>query len=244
MGTTRVEGEKITGVCPVLYKPEDPTHILIVRELTDKELTGKLAGMWGIGYETVEASFGEKGESHRQTIERFLKEEIGVTNGQVMIPEALNDVKLAVVRISPPDMQAWVHAYAFPVSGDFTATRGAFQDEVDGPVWIDCKTILEIGNNGHRQIFRAGTYEIVTSHIARLQNPSSPVIVEPNPLNLPPWEFFRLREQGFNQTEALSRLGIDPQPLADSHHLIRSLLRPKLPLSAFGVLEFSLPSHH
>lgn len=236
---TPLEGEKVAGVCPVLYKPGEPTKVLMVRELTDKELTGKLAGMWGIGYETVEAGFGDNGESHRQAISRFLAEEIRVIRGSVKMPEKLSQVKLAIVRISPPEMAAWVHAYALPVSEDFVAERGIFQDEVDGPVWIDCKTILEAERGKNRGLFRAGTYEIAGSHVAHLVNPSSPVVVEPNPINLPPWEFFRLRKQGFSQTEALSQLDVDSRPLQESHLLVRSLLEQGSPLGVFGVPEFS-----
>lgn len=231
--------EKIAGVCPVLYKPDDPTKILVVRELTDKEVTGKLFGMWGIGYETVEASDGVNGSSFRQALDRFFAEEIQVVSGRVLMPETLSEVKLAQIRISPPHMAAWVHAYALPVSEDFVATRGTFQDEVDGPLWMDCETILEAEQGKNRVLFRPGTYEIVKSHLTRLENPSSPVVVELNPVNLPPWEFFRLREQGFSQNEALSRLGIDPRPLEDSHHLVHSLLKPQLLLNVSGAPELS-----
>lgn len=232
--------EKVAGVCPVLYKPDDPTKVLIVRELADKELTGKLAGMWGIGYETVEDSDGENGESHRQAISRFFDEEMRILSGRMLMPEHLSQTKLAIVRISPPHMAAWVHAYAFPVTEDFAATRGAFQDEVDGPVWIDCEAILDAERGRNRVIFRAGTYEIVKSHLVRLANPGSGVVIEPNPINLPPWEFFRLRERGINREEALSQVGVDPRLLQESHSLIHSLLQSQNPLSVLRAPIFSL----
>lgn len=234
-----VDLEKVAGVCPVIYKKENPFKILIVRELTDKLLTGKLAGMWGIGYETVEKGDGLNGESHRQAISRFFEEEIRVLSGRVYIHEDLSQAKIAKVRISPPEMGAWVHAYPLPASEDFSAVRGNFQDEVDGPIWMDCETILAAEKGSNRILFRAGTYEIVKSHLDRLKNPSSPVVIEPNPINLPPWNFFRLREQGLSQTEALSQEGIDPTILSESHFLIHSLSKPQPPASISAVPVFS-----
>lgn len=211
--------ELVAGVCPLLYYPEDPYKVLVIRELTAKKLTGKLAGMWGLGYETV-----EQGEDHRATIHRFFQEEITVVKGRVFIPEDLEAAKLCVVRISLPEMSAWLHVYACPVSADSILSAGNFEQEVKNPLWIDAKKILEVEKGAQRILFRAGTYEILKSHLVRLSDPDNfnPLIYE-DPINLPPREVYRLMEGGLSQIEALCQLGIDPRPLEQSLALIHSL---------------------
>lgn len=211
--------ELVAGVCPLLYYPEEPHKVLITRELTAKKLTGKLAGMWELGYETV-----EQREDHRAAIYRFFQEEVRIVDGRVFIPKELEAVKLCVVRISPPEMAAWIHVYACPVSEDLILSAGNFRYEVENLLWVDSCKILEMENEAKRILFRAGTYEILKSHLARLSNPDNfkPLICE-NPINLPNWEVYRLMEEGLSQSEALCQLGIDPRPLEQSMALIHSL---------------------
>lgn len=211
--------ELVAGVCPLLYHPEDPYKVLVIRELTAKKLTGKLAGMWGLGYETVEQE-----EDHCAAIYRFFQEEIKIVDGRVFIPEDLEAAKLCVVRISLPEISAWLYAYACPVSEDLVISVGSFEHEVKNPLWIDANKILEVEKGAKRILFRAGTYEILKSHLAHLSDPDNfkPLICE-NPINLPNWEVYRLMKEGLSQSEALCQLGIDPRPLEQSLALIHSL---------------------
>lgn len=209
--------ELLAGVCPVLYKPNQPYSVLMTQELTTKELTGKVAGMWGPPFETVEV-----GENHRQALERCFEEEIRITRGKAFIPVDLEEAKLCIVRVSPPESAAWVHAYSVPVSADFEAVRGDFMDEVGHPEWVNCSRVLDAEKGNNRIIFRPATYEIIRAHLARLSKPIGfiPREVE-TPINLPDWELFHLIDQGVSQIEALFQLGIDPQPLLNSRFLIR-----------------------
>ncbi len=211
--------ELVTGVCPVLYYPEDHQKVLVVRELTAKRQTGKLAGMWGLGYETV-----EPGEDHRAAINRFFLEEVKIVDGTVFIPDNLEESKLCVIRISPPEIAAWLHVYACPVSEDLIVSNGSFQQEVQFPLWMDVDRILRAESNSNRILFRAGTYEIVKSFLAKLNLGKNFVPQEYfDPINIPPVEIYNLMEQGLSQSEALCRLGIDPTQLEQSHYLIHSL---------------------
>lgn len=214
--------EFVAGVCPLIYKECEHTQVLITRELTAKEATGKLAGMWGLGYETVEEKDGIV-ETHQEAIARYFQEELKVTKGEVYLPQDLDKAKICIVRISPPEMAAWVHVYPCPVSGDFEAEPGDFKDEVGQPLWIDLNKILAAERGSRRILFRAGTYEIIEEHVIRQEVTKRGVRIYHNPKNLPPWQIYRLMEQGFSQTEALSRLGVDPKPLLDSQVLIHSL---------------------
>lgn len=210
--------EFIAGVCPVLYKPSDTARILMIPELTAKEATGKLAGMWGPPFETV-----EEGETHRQAIERCIfDEETKVRQGRIFIPDNLQDTRLCVVRISPPEVAAWVHAYSIPVSDDFEVERGNFNHEVGNPEWVDCQTVIEAEKGANRIVFKPATYEIIKAHIERLSNPGQFQHKEVlTPVNLPDWRIYQLIEGGVSQFEALFLSGVDPTPLLNSEELIR-----------------------
>lgn len=217
--------ELIAGVCPIIYRESEPTKVLVVPELTAKEVTGKFSRMWGLGYETV-----EEGESHWETIRRFFIEEVRAREGEIVLPLDLEPTKIAIIRISPPEMAAWVHAYPCPVPDSFEARRGNFVDEVGAPVWLDTQAILGEEQGPNRMIFRAGTYELVRAFENRLAHPTdNTVAIIPTPINLPDWRVYRLIEQGFSQTEALSQLGIDPQPLLSSWERVRSLSQQEAP---------------
>ncbi len=223
------KAELVAGVCPLLFKQEQPETVLVVHELTAKKITGKYVGMWGLGYETVEA-----GETHRQAIDRYFQEEVRVIQGQVFTPEDLEASKLCIVRISPPEMEAWVHAYPYPVSKDFAVERGDFKDEIGRSAWVDATKVLELEGSRNGIIFRPGTYEIIRAHLEKLLQPDSFVTrIHATPSNLPNWDLFRLLEEGFNQIEALYHLGIDPTLLSNSPDSIRSLSLPESPRALF-----------
>lgn len=226
--------EIVRGVCALIYRATDPKTVLISQELEAKELTGKLANQWGLGYETVKKEAGVW-ETDRTAIERCVGpdgEEVKITKGSMFIPDTLDDSKLCIVRISPPDKDAWVHAYSVLVSDDFAITQGKFRKEMGEVAWASCKDILEIIEDerirARLSIFRPGTYEILTQHLQRQSKENSfEVGIVPEPINLPRWEVYNLmRAKGrkrLTQGEALSQLGIDPKPLEDSLVLVHSL---------------------
>lgn len=238
--------EKVAGVCPVLYKPSNPEMVLILQENEWKRQTGKLANMWGLPYETVEPNGFDLLESHKEAIGRCTGdinnsgEEIRVLRGAVLIPEDLERSKLSIVRISPPEIAAWVHAYACPVTEDFLAERGRFYKEIGGLVWANASRLLATQRGRERiKPLRAGTYEILPDLFASLRDETRPVGIYPNPFNLPPWEIYDLLEAGLSQREALSRVGIDPKILEDSHFLIHSLAESQLHLNGASAPRFS-----
>lgn len=227
--------EVVKGVCALIYRVVDPKTVLISQELEAKELTGKLASQWGLGYETVKKE-GRVWETDRTAIKRCIGsdgEEVKVVEGSMFIPDSLDDSKLCIVRISPPDIGAWVHAYPVPVSDDFAVTRGKLRKEMGEVAWASCEDILEMIEDERKRarisIFRPGTFEILTQHLQRqAEEKIFEVGIFPEPINLPPWEVYSLMERTkgrrkLTQSEALSQLGIDPQPLEDSLALVHSL---------------------
>lgn len=210
--------ELVAGVCPLLYKADNPDSVLITRELRYKEQTGKLAGMLGFGYESV-----EEGESYRDATLRYFQEELKPVAGKMYIPDDLEASTLCITRISPPEMQAWVHAFSIPVSSDFEAVRGSEVDEIDGPWWVDARKILQIERTKAGSVFRCGTFEIALAHMVKLKNTDFNPKICDTPINLPDWRLYRLMEEGFSQNEAMCRVGLDPQLLANSQELVRLL---------------------
>lgn len=195
----------INGVCPFIYRMDDPKKVLFVPELTAKEGSGKLAGQLGPGFETV-----EPGENHRDAINRFFREEIHPTNGIAFIPDRLEESKLCTIRVSHQELsaEAWVHVYPIPVSSDYVAGQGSFDHEVGMPIWVDGEKVLEIQRNyPQKLLFRAGTSEIIKKHFEKIRNPDRAVFERIlHPEGIPPREVYRLmREEGLSQTEALSR---------------------------------------
>jgi 8-oxo-dGTP pyrophosphatase MutT (NUDIX family) len=187
-------------------------------EKNAKEKSGKLQGQLGFPYETV-----EPGESHPQAIERLLEEEVTVTAGQIAILNPLESAKLAIVRVSKPEVGAWLHAYQIPVTPETQFRRGTFDHEVGDPIWVDVRKVLTT-EGAQRVLFKGGTTEIARAHLAHLKNPHElrRRIVE-NPTELPNWAVYELMKKGFTQIEALSQLGIDPTPFLRSEVLIHSL---------------------
>lgn len=218
----------VNGVCPLIYRIDKPSHIMVVQELTAKELTGKLSGQWGPGFETI-----EPGENHRNAIDRFLKEEVLPTRGSIAIPERLEESKLCTVRVSPEGLspEAWVHVYPVPVSPDFEGTQGSFVHEVSKPIWVDAKRVLATqGVNSRSMLFRTGTYEIFRKHLEKVDHPEQSVferILHPD--GMPAREIYRLMGDGLSQIEALSQLYGNPPQLEDSLAWIRlaSVLVPR-----------------
>lgn len=180
--------------------------------------------MWGPGFETVDKKPNGQMETHPETIARFFEEEVKVKQGRIFIPEDLESSRLAVVRISPAENQAWVHAYPVPVSEDFIPQRGSFEDEVGQPRWVDGRKVLNAAGTSNEIVFRTGTYEILRNHLSKFM----PDIISTShfvdsPINLPNWDIYDLMKKGVNQIKALSLLGIDPSPLLRAEVLIRSL---------------------
>lgn len=228
MTTDRVE--LVTGVGILLYRQNDPDQVLISREIQYKELTGKLAGQWGTtGFETQELKADGIPENHREVIERYFHEEIRVVKGNVDIPYDLEEAKLCIARISPPEKAAWVHVYHTPVSDDFKSEIGECSDEISEVQWASCKKILAFRGTRFEKIIRPPGYEILQEHVWFIDGMfRHEERIYPNPLNLPPWEVYQLIEQGFSQDQALSLLGYAyaPRILRESSDLIR-LLSPQ-----------------
>lgn len=217
--------ELVTGIGVLLYRASNPDQILISREIKYKELTGKLVGEWATtGYETQEFKPDGVLESHREVIERYSSEEIRVIRGRAYIPSNLEETKLCVARISPPEMAAWIHTYHLPVSDDFEAEVGDFKDEIGEVAWASCRKLLSLKETPLQILLRPASFEILQEHIWAQKEVSRRDVQDyPDPFNLPPWRVYRLLEAGFTQDEALSQLGIDPRPLRESSALIRSL---------------------
>ncbi len=216
--------ESVTGIGVLLYRSTNPDQILIAREAQYKRLTGKLVGEWATtGYETQESKPSGVLETYREVIDRYSTEEIRKIRGQIYIPDNLEEARLCSARISEPEMAAWVHAYHFPVSDDFEAEIGDFKGEISEIVWSSCRKLLVLRGTALEILLRPAAYEILQEHIWALEGrPRSGDYF--NPVNLPPWEFYDIMEQGApSQDAALCQLGIDPWPLANSAVLIRSL---------------------
>ncbi len=210
--------ELISGVGAVIYRQNNPHQVLMTTEKNSKEESGKLQGQLGFPYETV-----EPGESHAQAMDRLLQEEVAVTAGRIAIPHPLESAKLSIVRVSKPEVGAWLHAYQISATQDSQFRRGSFDHEVGEPVWVDVRRILATQGT-QRVLFKGGTSEIARAHLAHLENPHQlrSLIVE-KPTELPNWEIYELMKKGFTQIEALSQLGIDPTPFLRSEVLIHSL---------------------
>ncbi len=216
--------ELVAGVCPVVYRENDPYTVLVVQEKTAKELTGKYAGMWGLGYETV-----EDGETHQDAIKRFFNEEVKPRTGRLLLSDSTNTAEIAIVRISPPEKEAWVHAYECPVSDDFEVNQGEFVDEIGDSAWINIKAILSTEGTQNHILFKGGTYEIAKEHAKRIRGEQASANIYFYTSNIPDWRLYRLLEQGISQSEALSQLRIDQTPLINYPALIRSLLLQSSP---------------
>lgn len=216
--------ELVTGIGILLYRQSNPDQVLATKENNAKELTGKLAGQWvPSGYETHDLNSNGLPETYAEVIDRYGKEEIRKLGGQIFIPERLEESKLLIARISPPEMAAWVHSFRIPVSDDFEVEPGDFENEIGDATWVSAQKLLDLKGTDLQILLRAGSYEILEAHVMINQGLTTGFGIHENPVNLPNWQTYRLMEKGVTQDVALSQLGIDPQPLKDSSALIRSL---------------------
>ena len=215
----------VAGVCPVIRYIDDPSIFFASTESTWKRLTNKFTGQIGLGYETV-----EKYETHREAIDSYFQEEVIVSKGEIYIPDDLEKALLCVVQLSKG---AWLFAYDVKSSRDIELRVGKEKEEIGGVCKISYNKVKEAQKGSERFWFRAGTLEIMDSAIAFDSNPKAfrPNLYLNSSSTIPD-KFFNLMETGkFNQTEALSRSGIQLPPLEDILIVNRLQLQPRVLVS-------------
>lgn len=202
------------GVGALIIDPET-FLFLCITELHVNKGTNKLAGQISIPMESVEHTDRDR----RRAWNKLFTQEIKPVNFD---PRKTNQVFLGQFELVP---QIFVHCRVFIIPHDAQILLGSEKAEVTGMQWYSFDEILRQPKGSLR--FRLGIREIVKTFYRDFQQNSAefkPVIYTYDKLrNSIPTQVFELIEGGLSQSEALSRLGIDPRPLEDSMALIRSL---------------------
>lgn len=206
--------EKVAGVGALVVCPDWLDRgFLTVKELRTKRSTNKLAGMRSIPMETV-----EEGETHNQALQRMLCEEI---TPSIYLGSNLDNILLCRSQLSPG---IFLYSYLLEVPWPISFRLGTDTLDVTDPMWIPRTSVL-YPDPVNSFAFRPGVYETLTSFSRRLDNPQKfEAATFVNLKNLVPTEAFDLMDQGFSQTEALSRLGLVQQPYPEFQSLDRSRL--------------------
>lgn len=194
--------EKVTGVGALIVCPGWMDRgFLTIKELNSKRSTNKLAGMRSLPMETVEA-----GETHNLALKRMFFEE---TIPNPWLGGLLDTTLLCKAQLSPGVV---LYSYLVEAPWQTTFSLGSDTQDVTDPHWMPRSRVLFPENNNHFA-FRPGVFETIMSYNHRLRDPQN---FEPqtfiNLKNAVPDRVFDLMDQGVSQTEALSQLGLLPEP--------------------------------
>lgn len=191
--------ERTTGVGALIVVAD--THrpdFLTIEETRTKRSSGKLKGMRSLPMETV-----EDGETHQQALARLLQEEVRLNT--VCLAGELIRLKLGRYELTPGVV---LHAYVIEAPRDSGISVGSGVD-VQRPEWTSIEEVLATSRGSLR--FRPGVKEIITTYLDYLQDKESfqQVIYSSDELaNTVPNDVYDLIDQGTNETEALSQLGL------------------------------------
>lgn len=189
----------LEGVCAFIPHPLYPEEqFLVLYENELKRATNKVPGMFSPVIETV-----NQGESHPQTLERAIYEELTQEHYKHLLPttqDELDRYKLCEIDL-PPNARLYAYLieaknpkfyydlYAkmlpkFPgtIPGQivyFNPERpreiGVKRFEVEATNWANFSDVLasETNPDKYRFMFRPGVLEVVKSYLQRLKNPNS-----------------------------------------------------------------------